>query len=168
MHFLSALSGINFSMKAMHLSSPDSAYISEELSRDGSLSENVSIEPRRYTAQDILLMMLSLQRAAGGFIITRDAASILGIDFSDIKKKSKIITVEETIDRFILLSTAIIMMLLKSIFDHMKDSWIAVVQKSEKWLEREMERTKPHIKGVSLEEWVEEFVEKLGNDFHRD
>ncbi len=161
MHFLSAFSGINFSMKAMHLSSPDSAYISEELSREGSLSKNVSIEPRRYTAQDILLMVLSLQRAAGGFMITKDAASILGIDFSDIKKRSKTITVEETIDRFVLLSTAIILMLLKKKFDHMKDSWIAVVQKSEKWLEREIERTKPHIKGVSLDEWVDDYVANL-------
>jgi len=161
MHFLSALSGINFSMKAMHLSSPDIAYVSEELSREGSLSENVSIEPRRYTAQDILLMILSLQQAAGGFMITRDAASILGIVFSDIKERSEIITVEETIDRFILLSTAIIMMLLKKKFDHMKDSWITVVQKSEKWLAREMERTKPHIKGVSLDEWADDYVANL-------
>ncbi len=156
--FQSQLPRINLFMHAMQPSSPDSAYISEELSREGSLSENVSMEPRRYTAQDILLMILSLQRAAGGFMITRDAASILGIDFSDIKERSKIITVEETIDRFILLSTAIILMLLKKKFDHMKDSWSAVVQKSEKWLERELERTKPHIKGVSLEEWVENFV----------
>ena len=101
-------------------------------------------------------------------MITRDAASILGIDFSDIKKRSKTITLEETIDRFVLLSTAIILMLLKKKFDHMKDSWSAVVQKSEKWLGREMERTKPHVKGVSLNRWVEEFVEKLGSDFHRD
>ena len=163
MHFLSKLSGINLFMdkEPMILRSVDSAYISQELSREGSLSENVSIEPRRYTAQDILLMVLSLQRAAGGFMITRDAASILGIDFSDIKKRSETITVEETIDRFVLLSTAIILMLLKKKFDHMKDSWSAVVQKSEKWLEREIERTRPHINGIGLEKWVNKYIENL-------
>jgi len=163
MHFLSKLSGINLFMdkEPIFLRSVDSEYISQELSREGSLSKNVSIEPHKYTAKDILLMVLSLQRAAGGFMITKDVASILGIDFSDIKERSEIITVEETIDRFILLSTAIIMMLLKKKFDHMKDSWITVVQKSEKWLAREMERTKPHIKGVSLDEWADDYVANL-------
>ena len=52
-------------------------------------------------------------------------------------------------------------MLLKKKFDHMKDSWSAVVQKSEKWLEREIERTRPHINGIGLEKWVNKYIENL-------
>ncbi len=175
MHFQSTLSGSSLYVASCAMPPPPSldeqgylakrAYGFGELPEGQRLSENVVIEPSRYTAQDILLIILSLQQATGGFRITRDAAPILGIDFSDIKKRSKIITVEETIDRFILLSTAIILMLLKKKFDHMKDSWSAVVQKSEKWLEREIERTKPRIKGVSLDEWVEGYIENLSTGF---
>ncbi|KKU13403.1 MAG: hypothetical protein UX21_C0046G0009, partial [Microgenomates group bacterium GW2011_GWC2_45_8] len=59
------------------------------------------------------------------------------------KEMSKIITVEKTIDRFILLSTAIILELLKKRFTHMKDSWSAVVQKSEKWLVGQPDEPRP-------------------------
>lgn len=97
--------------------------------------------------------------------MTREVAGILGINFSDIKEKAKIITVKDTIDKFMLLSTAIILELLKKRFDHMKDSWTAVVLKSEKWLEKGMERTKPHIKGISLNKWVEDYVGKLDINF---
>lgn len=151
--------------EAWHFSLGDRPYLSNESSGKERSNENVAIAPPRHTAQDILLMILSLQQAAGGFRITRDVASILGIAFSDIKENAKIIEVEEKIDKFILLSTAVILTLLKKRFYHMKDSWSAVVQKSEKWLEREMERTKPHIKGMSLEKWVEDYVGKLDIDF---
>ncbi|MDD5435323.1 MAG: hypothetical protein PH343_07840, partial [Nitrospira sp.] len=121
-------------------------------------------ESTKYTNQDILLKILSLQQAKGGFRISKEVAELIGIPFQDLKVNARRIKINEEIDRFVLLSTAIILFLLKKRFVDMEDLWISVVQKSDKWFKREVERTNPRSEGISLEHWVDTFIENLKFD----
>lgn len=121
-------------------------------------------EPYQYTNQDILLKILSLQQAKGGFRINREVAEMIGISFQDLKVNARRIEIDEEADRFVLLSTAIILFLLKKRFVDMEDLWINVVQKTDTWFRKEFERTSPRLEGISLEQWVDAFIEKLKFD----
>ena len=61
-------------------------------------------------------------------------------------------------DSFILLSTAIVLRLIEERFADLRDTWGAVVAKSEKWLESVLDTTQPMIEGDGFTEWVSEFL----------
>lgn len=157
-----------YNLSALHLSTIDrsSIYLSEVgCLYDRAMSPADSHhEPYQYTEQELLLKILSLQRAKGGFSISREVADMIGISFQDLKVNARRIEINEEIDRFVLLSTAIILFLLKKRFGDMEDLWINVVQKSDKWFKKECERTNPRIEGKRLGQWADAFMENLKFD----
>jgi len=110
---------------------------------------------------DIVVHLLTLQRPAGGFVIDKYIAKRgFSITIKELKDLSNTIITENATDKFVLLSTAIVLTILRKNFVHKKDIWEGVVEKSIKWLDGEIKKNKPRLKNISLMEWVEEFVEQ--------
>ena len=149
-----------FSIKAVSrdrdsLMEPADGY---RLSEDSPLFFNKeSFEPPR-TSEDILMQILSLQRAEGGFEINRDISQKIGITIGELKKLSKKIKAIKKTDMLILLSTAIILQLLKKYYSDREDEWKELVGKSELWFKSEISRTEPRIDGIRLEDWIAQFI----------
>jgi Ca-activated chloride channel family protein len=113
------------------------------------------------TPEDLLINLLSLQRPEGGFIIKGNIVRELNTTVSELKKLSRTIKIKGRINRLVLLSTFIILAVLKKKFIDQKSDWDEIVKKSEKWLQKEIRRTQPTIQGISLEEWIYDYVDKL-------
>lgn len=139
--------------------------------------KNIVSEPRSYNRShsilvhnkkledDIVMKILSLQQPDGGFILDEEAFMMLGFDlpdlsFSTLKSLSEQIqTVKET-DRFKLLCTAIVLVILDKKFGDMKKHfWSSVVEKSRKWLKKQIDKTNPLILGEELMQWAEKTVQ---------
>ena len=112
-------------------------------------------------AEDVLIQILSLQRAEGGFEIDKELFRRMGITISELKKLSIRIGGIEKADMLTLLSTAIILQLLKRYYSDREDEWKDLVEKTEKWFKRELSRTEPRIDGISLEDWAVQFIKTL-------
>ncbi|MBI4850078.1 MAG: VWA domain-containing protein [Nitrospirae bacterium] len=118
--------------------------------------------PKKLFNKDaVLVMLLSVQKTEGGFIIDDDIAVIINTTIKDLKSITKSIKVKGKPDKFKLLSTAIVLAFLMKEFTDEKDMWEEVVKKSELWLQNEIQRTQPTIDGMPMEEWVERYVEKI-------
>lgn len=109
--------------------------------------------------------ILRLQQPDGGFILDEEAFVMLGfylpnLSLSILKNLSEQIqTVKET-DRFKLLCTAIVFVILdKKFSDLKKHLWGSVVEKSRKWLKKQIDTTNPLIFGEELMHWVEKTVQ---------
>ncbi len=57
-----------------------------------------------------------------------------------------------------LLSTAIILQLLKKYYSDREDEWKDLVEKTGRWFKNEVSRTEPRIDGVRLEDWAAQFI----------
>lgn len=107
---------------------------------------------------DVMMSILSLQRAEGGLELIEEAATFLGIDGAEIKRISKDIETDQDVDKFLLLSTAILLRILEIIFAFQRGEWESVVQKSQMWLKAAIRESKPRLYGKDLVIWVEEYV----------
>ena len=61
-------------------------------------------------------------------------------------------------DKFLLLSTAILLRILEITFAFQRGEWESVVQKSQMWLKAAIRESKPRLYGKDLVIWVEEYV----------
>jgi Ca-activated chloride channel family protein len=105
-------------------------------------------------AYDDIVKLLSMQMAEGGFRIDRQSAKMFGSTITDLKKIAQRLETREDTDKFLLLSTALVLSLLMKRFAHMRDVWSGVIDKSIKWFEDETSRTDPRIDGVLLKDWA--------------
>jgi len=112
---------------------------------------------------EVLMTLLSHQRAEGGFQPDGKVEKWLGISKAELDKLCEDIEIQGKTDRLVLLATAIVLSALQEYFVHLKDSWDGIVQKSVKWFQNEVSRTKPQIGGISLETWADQWVKNLGH-----
>ncbi len=117
----------------------------------------LSKEPDR---TDILLSILALQRADGGLELDQAVAGTLGLDLKKIQKEAENIKEDVAVDRFLLLSTAILIKVLETCFHMERSTWEGVTLKSRDWLAGVLDQATPSIQGTPLTEWVDAFVEK--------
>jgi len=120
-----------------------------------------SIERVPAAEQDVLMSILSLQKAEGGFEIDRVVARRIGITIWELKKLSRKIKAIKKADMLTLLSTAIILQLLKQYYSGREDEWKDLVEKTGRWFKNEVSRTEPRIDEVPLEDWVAQFMKTL-------
>ena len=111
--------------------------------------------------EEVLMQILSLQRAEGGFEIDRELSRRIGITIGELKKLSSKIKTIGKADILTLLSTAIILQLLKQYYSGREDEWKDLVEKTEQWFKNEVSRTEPRIDGVRLEDWAAQFIKTL-------
>ena len=124
-------------------------------------SVEYSIERVPAAEQDVLMSILSLQKAEGGFEIDRVVSRRMGITIGELKKLSRKIKVIEKADMLTLLSTAIILRLLEKFYSDREDEWKDLVEKTGRWYKNEVSRTEPGIDGVRLEDWAAQFIKTL-------
>jgi len=115
--------------------------------------------PAPEKTDNILLRILSLQQADGGFRMDEDFAKVLNKPLTDLQKIAKNIQVKGKVDKFILLSTVLVIKYLEHEFKDDKDSWETVVKKSIKWLESTVANSKPTVGGLKLLDWADRFFE---------
>lgn len=109
---------------------------------------------------DSLLNILALQKAAGGFEIDSAFAQTLKVSLSYLRDMASKIQVKGKTDKFVLLSTAIVLNFLEYRFADRKASWESIIQKSRKWLEKHIVNSDPTLEGTKLLDWVSEFLKK--------
>jgi Ca-activated chloride channel homolog len=107
-----------------------------------------------------VLEILSRQRAEGGFDMNAKIARILNTTLSKLKDMSRNMAANGKCNKFLILSTALVMAFLKCKFLNRKDEWETVARKSEQWLQKELKRVQPTIEGISPEEWAKQYIEK--------
>ena len=102
-----------------------------------------------------MLHILSLQKAHGGIEIDDKAASILGFDLGLMNQMAEEIVIT---DKYILFSTAVVLVALEKLFTAQRQIWEPIIQKSKEWLEEIIKKDNPQIKGKNLIDWVDEWV----------
>jgi hypothetical protein len=110
---------------------------------------------------DIVLSILSLQRAKGGMKLNKRVSQSLGIEKMQLKKIANEIETEIDVDKFLLLSTAILLQVLEFRFILEYDTWAGAIKKSRIWLDDVLNKGNPHIYGEALMLWVENYVRGL-------
>jgi hypothetical protein len=105
-----------------------------------------------------MMSILSLQKAEGGLELDEKAKPIFGIDVGEIRRISEEIETGEDIDKFLLLSTAILLRILEIKFAFQRDAWESVVEKSKLWLKSTIKESRPKLYRKDLIIWVEEYV----------
>jgi Ca-activated chloride channel family protein len=121
--------------------------------------------PAKEDKTDILLAILSLQKAEGGFELTESISEVLHLDFNEIKKMASAIEADGEVDKCMLLSTALLLQVLEICFAHQRDIWAGVVKKSRDWFEHTIENIQPQLEGKALKTWTWEFAQNSGNGF---
>ena len=111
---------------------------------------------------DDLLKILSLQCAGGGFNIDRVIEDSLQISHSEWQSIKDDMNVKNHPDCLRMLATAIILAFLELNFGTRRDEWEGVVAKSRNWLDEQITKVSPTIKGKPLADWAKKFIkEKL-------
>ncbi len=114
----------------------------------------VRLEPVVDTAKEILMTeILSRQRAEGGFEVDDELARKLDLRFNVREAAQKIVTATD-VDKFTLLSTAIIMALLEENMRDIRDCWEGVIEKTRAWFASNLHAGAPTIDGMHLTRWV--------------
>jgi Ca-activated chloride channel family protein len=110
---------------------------------------------------DPLSELLSMQAAAGGFVVADDAQAVaVGLDVPALRQAASKVG-RRGAASLKLVTTAVILALLGERFASRRDEWFAVTEKSRKWFESEVKRLKPAIDGKPLEAWAKEYVKTL-------
>ncbi|MFC1947871.1 VIT domain-containing protein [Chloroflexota bacterium] len=111
---------------------------------------------------DGLLQILALQEVNGGFAIDKALAKDLKMSVRAIKKMANKIQSTGNPDKFILLSTALVLTYLRNVYKDRKDTWESVVNKSEKWFEDQVALYSPKLESLELLDWAETFLKVKG------
>jgi hypothetical protein len=107
---------------------------------------------------EILMHILSLQKAGAGIEMDDKLAVVLGLRLNQLQKTAELIEISMPVDKVLLLSTAILLVILQLHFGNVSGMWTAVVRKSRDWLNDVMKRGNPRIRGIELLLWAREFV----------
>ncbi len=117
--------------------------------------------PRGAGASDaeIVIKILSLQRADGGFHLDREVCRLLGVGLQKIMRLADQVKVAIEVDRFLLLSTALALEILEVHFASQAPIWKEVVRKSESWLRDVLSKASPTVDGQQLMAWARDFAQ---------
>jgi Ca-activated chloride channel family protein len=110
---------------------------------------------------DLLMDILSLQSAQGGLPMNERVAKQIGYDLKKIQELASAMELEIPEDKFLVLSTAILLQVLRAHFLPEEISWKRVIQKSEAWFQKVLKSGRPRLEGRELSAWAEEFVRKI-------
>jgi Ca-activated chloride channel family protein len=110
---------------------------------------------------NLLLSILALQRAEGGFELTENVAEKLGLTISKTETVTNTNGSDMSTTGQIILETAIILEILEVYFKELEDTWRGVVDKSRNWLARELAGKKILITGQPMNQFVEKIVKGL-------
>jgi len=81
-----------------------------------------------------------------------------GLDYEELQHISEDIEAGVSVDKFLLLSTAIVLRVLETRFGALSRPWWRLAQKSRDWLTDVVKKGNPKIRGRDLTAWVDEFV----------
>ncbi len=114
---------------------------------------------------DLLLLLLDLQRAEGGFELSPQAAARLGIDLGEIAAAARQAEIGGTeaadeAKRLRLLHTALVLRVLETRFAPERSTWSGLVAKSREWLDRLIASGRPRVAGKELADWAAGFEER--------
>jgi hypothetical protein len=101
---------------------------------------------------------------AGGFLLDKSIAKLLGLDLKALAKLAAKITVSGEVDRYLLLSTALVLHILETRYADRRSFWEGMVKKSVAWLRDQLARTNPVLEGRELKAWVAEFFKEGKSD----
>ena len=115
------------------------------------------------TDTDLILTILTTQKAGGGLELTEELAELLEIDFIEFKKAAaKLTTSDPSIDAYTLLSTILLLHVLETRFAAHSSTWSRVVKKSRKWLQKITDRHELMIGDEDINSWVETHLQSNG------
>ena len=117
-------------------------------------------QAREDTKKEKLFDILSLQQADGGMMLNKEITREIGMDFDDLMDTAQDIKVNVEVDKFLLLSTAIILQILEMQFSSEFGTWSGIVQKSKDWMAGMLRDGNPRLNGIDLKDWAEDFVLK--------
>jgi len=106
--------------------------------------------------------MLALQRAEGGFELDEAVTQMLGLSYRELREHAARIQGKGRFDRWVLLSTVIVLRALETRFAGDSAVWYDVTQKTRKWYESEAQRVRPSIDGMALSDWADDYIDKKG------
>jgi Ca-activated chloride channel family protein len=115
-------------------------------------------QAREDTKKEKLFDILSLQQAEGGLMLNKEISREIGMDFDNLMDTAQDIEVNVEVDKFLLLSTAIILQILEMQFSSEFGTWSGIVQKSKDWMAGILLDGKLRLNGIDLMDWAEEFV----------
>lgn len=109
----------------------------------------------------LLLRLLSLQRAGGGFDLDRETAAALGLDWTTFEAACRNAAgpPEEVLCA---LGTAVVLEVLARRFGGRKGEWAAAVRKSRDWLARSVKERALAVGGAAPQDWAGGFVKDGG------
>ncbi|MBV6342056.1 VIT and vWA domain-containing protein [Candidatus Magnetobacterium casense] len=108
----------------------------------------------------LLEHIYSIFERGKGLEIDPTIADFFGISIEEIKKLAEEIETEKMTNKYMLLSTQIIIELL-SIYHVICCESLDILSEVMAWLRAETVRCRPSLEGVTLREWVSEYVKKL-------
>jgi len=111
-------------------------------------------------ADNNLLHILSLQQADGGFYIDENFAKILNTSFDELKLIASKIQVDSSVDKFKLLSTAIVLRYLERKYGDTRHIWELVVRKSHKWIINVITKHQPVYDNLTVIDFADNYVKK--------
>ncbi len=112
------------------------------------------------SATDILTEIFSLQDVDGSFEISAKVARMLGIKVAELRKAAKGINADSDVDRFRVLSTAVILKVLAVHFPAQMANYRGLIKKSTRWLQGAVDAGAARVGKKGLMDWVEAYVEK--------
>jgi Ca-activated chloride channel family protein len=152
---------VNFCRSVPANDQPGVGLFQESIPRDFSSFKKVPIsqvDHSKIQTTDIVLAILSLQKADGGFNLDRPIAKLLRMDFDKIRIAAFDISVSIIADKFILLTTAILLEVLEIYFKELEEMWRGLAVKSQNWLDSCYQVGRPSIYGKDFKSWVKRYV----------
>ena len=113
----------------------------------------------RINQKNSLFAMLALQRAEGGFELDEAVTKIIGLSYDNLKGYAARMVGQGRFDRWVLLSTIIVLRVLEREFASDRTVWYDLIQKSQKWYENELSRVRPSIDGMDLADWADDYIQ---------
>ena len=104
--------------------------------------------------RNLMLEVLSLQRTDGGFDAAHAIAGALNMSMDELREIAQRIQTRDEVDRLVLLSTVLALLILERKFQEERQTWSGVVRKSIAWLSKVTARVQPEIDGETLDTWV--------------
>jgi len=117
-------------------------------------------EPVHDHQHDRLLSILASQRAEGGFELDEDLAHVIGLSYRNLRDCAERIVGQGPMDKWVLLSTIIVLRILEKEFSSIVSVWYDVIKKSRDWYQFQASRVKPSLDGMDLQEWADDYIEK--------
>jgi len=108
---------------------------------------------------DILMHILSLQKAGGGIEMDERLLEFLHLQPNQLHDMAELIQASMPVDKVLLLSIALLLSILELHFRDVPEMWRTMVRKSRDWLDDVIKKSDPRIRGKKLVIWVKEFVD---------